>query len=245
MRDRPDCVGFWHSEPVQAERDGEPFHVSGLPRILAEAGVRGSLAWDDAGRLLLVRDRVTQAETRIRLPLALGELAGTVPIEELAARAAAPLGTQCLVLIQAGATGLGLWQECELLAHKVIKKYVVRGHGKAQGAHLRTRGKSRYGSRLRLQNAERQFEETVAKLREWHDEYGCPERLFVAAGVRTWSQYREPVEAAVEAREPAIRIPIHVHVPGFDELKRVRWWLEHGAVLGVLGPEPDLGYPSA
>ena len=41
----------------------------------------------------------------------------------------------------------------EIVHTKSIKKYVVRGRGRAQPTHLATKGKSRYGSRLRLQKA--------------------------------------------------------------------------------------------
>ena len=65
------------------------------------------------------------------------------------------LGTHLVLLLQAGAAALGVFQQGELTHHKVIKKYVVRGRGRAQPTHLKTRGKSRYGSLLRLQNHRR------------------------------------------------------------------------------------------
>ena len=42
------------------------------------------------------------------------------------------------------------WRGEELVRHKVFKRYVVRGRGRAQPTHLKSKGKSRYGSRLRL-----------------------------------------------------------------------------------------------
>ena len=57
-----------------------------------------------------------------------------------------------LLLLQAGAMAIGQWDVDELMYHKAIRRYVVRGHGRAQPLHARTKGKSRYGARLRLQN---------------------------------------------------------------------------------------------
>ena len=57
-----------------------------------------------------------------------------------------------------------LWRDDELVAHKVVKKYVVRGRGRAQPLHLKTRGKSRYGSRLRLANAQVRAELPAAEI---------------------------------------------------------------------------------
>ena len=106
----------------------------------------------DAGGALRVEGRCLVAPmVRFHPPLA-------VPIEDCTATEylqrleSFRLGLHAVLLIQAGACALGLWRDEELLEHKAFKAYVVRGRGRAQPTHLKTRGKSRYGSRLRLQN---------------------------------------------------------------------------------------------
>ncbi len=141
------------------------------------------------------------------------------------------LGLHLVLLIQAGATGVGLWRDDELLAHKALKKYVVRGRGRAQPAHLKTRGKSRYGSRLRLQNAERQLVETNEKLIVWRDEFGAFDRIDYSCPVRTWPElFRVAPPPPFERRGLPTRIPLHVHIPDFAEVQRIRRLLTRGSL---------------
>ena len=107
---------------------------------------------DDLGQRFLSPDGAGQ----LHLPLA-GPRA--VPMEQIGDYAErlsedGVEGAECqlLLLLRAGAMAFGCWRGGELLQHKAVRKYVVRGSGKAQSTHLKTRGKSRYGSRLRLQN---------------------------------------------------------------------------------------------
>jgi hypothetical protein len=135
------------------------------------------------------------------------------------------LGLCVVLLIQAGATAIGVWRNDELLEHKAIKKYVVRGRGRAQPLHLKTRGKSRYGSRLRLQNAVRQLEETNRKLWDWTRTHGPFDRVYYSCPVRTWPElFRTKPAPPFEKRGLPIKIPLDVHLPDFAEVQRV--WRE-------------------
>ena len=140
------------------------------------------------------------------------------------------LGLECLLLVQAGASAVGIWDDDELIRHKVIKKYVVRGKGRAQTLHLKTRGKSRYGSRLRLQNARAQLEETNQKLQDWWDELGEPERIVASCPVRTWPElFKAEPPPPFEKNDPRLRrAGLDVRIPSFEELLRVRSLLYRG-----------------
>jgi hypothetical protein len=140
---------------------------------------------------------------------------------------------QALVLLQAGAFALGLWRGEELLAHKCTKKYVVRGKGRAQPTHLRTKGKSRYGSRLRLRNFEALLVETNEKLREFGKTHGPFDDVFKSVPVRIWPELFEvdPPPPFAKDDPRLVRIPIHVHLPGFEELLRVHRALSRGRIL--------------
>ena len=83
------------------------------------------------------------------------------------------LGEQLVLLMQAGAAALGWWSDDEIVHHKVLKTYAVRGRGRAQTLHVKTKGKSRYGSRLRLRNAQKQLVDINEKLHEWWNESGA------------------------------------------------------------------------
>src|SRR5690606_9589187 len=109
----------------------------------------------------------------VRLPAVLRVPLGA-PADAVVAAAGQPLGDELVLLLRAGAAALGWWRDGELRAHKTFARYVVRGHGKAQPTWLSTRGKSRYGSRPRLQDA--------LRLRPDENER-CNARAAEAAGV--------------------------------------------------------------
>ncbi|MDJ0837857.1 MAG: hypothetical protein QNK37_15175 [Acidobacteriota bacterium] len=146
-------------------------------------------------------------------------------------RLARPIGLQLIILIQAGATSMGLWREDELLVHKVIKKYVTRGKGRSQTTYLKTRGKSRYGSRLRLQNARDHLIETNERLCRWWETHGAFDRIYTSCPVRMWPElFHAKVLPPFPRDVPRIRIARDVRVPGHQELLKVRGFLCNGQV---------------
>jgi len=145
-----------------------------------------------------------------------------------AARLPDRIGRHCVLLLQAGAMAIGYWDEDELVRHKAQKRYVVRGHGKAQPLHLATKGKSRYGSRLRLQNWQRLLADVTTRLCAWWDELGAPEQTFAALPVRAWAPLFATAPPPPFARRDARHVPRHVHVPDHRELLAVRRWLARG-----------------
>lgn len=170
----------------------------------------------------------------LRVPLLWPLAVAGEDVEHWLERLPPGVGTHVLVLVQAGATALGYWDDEELLAHKAFKRYVVRGNGRAQPTHLKTRGKSRYGSRLRLQNFRRQLQELNERLHQWWEEFGCPQQVFVACPKRIWPELWKVDPAppfAPKCTEPRLRkIPLDVHVPTHEELLRVQRFLSRGRV---------------
>ena len=131
--------------------------------------------------------RVVEAlGVRIVLPPVLRWPSGLPSATEFAATLPDELGLHLVVLLQAGAASLGIFEEGRSLETKTFKRYVVRGRGKAQTTYLKSKGKSRFGSRLRLQNARRLLVEVNDKLEDWLATYGKPQRLFYSASVRLW-----------------------------------------------------------
>ena len=175
-------------------------------------------------------DPATGDRLELEVPLLLGRPATGTSLDLWAADLATPPGPHLVVLVQAGAVSAGAWENDTLLAHKAWKRYVVRGRGKAQPTHLKTKGKSRFGSRLRLRNAELLREELGARLQAWWDEYGPPARIFVSCPVREWPElFRSVPDLPFGARDPRIeRIPLDVGVPDHAELLRVRGFLGRG-----------------
>ncbi len=135
-----------------------------------------------------------------------------------------------IVLAQAGSASLGFSEAGILKHHKVIKKYMVRkSQGKAQLTHLKTKGKSRLGSRIRLQQTDQFFNEIHEKIEEWNVLpkvdlilYSCP--------VRLWSfLFDEADKVSFEKNDPRlIKIPLDLEVPGHDTLKYVNKYAYSG-----------------
>jgi hypothetical protein len=140
------------------------------------------------------------------------------------------LGTHLVLLLQAGAAALGIFQQGELSHHKVIKKYVVRGRGRAQATHLKTRGKSRYGSRLRLQNHKKLLVEVNEKLCAWAGDVQAFDDRFYSCPVRTWPELFETRPGPPFRQEDFVKIPLDLGIPSLKEL----WAAYRGICRGTL-----------
>lgn len=92
----------------------------------------------------------------------------------------------CLALISAGQAALGYYHQGRLVEHKIFRAYLVRQkQGKSQYKHLKTKGKSRAGSRIRLEETEQFFKEINQRLQRYASQYpldfwglGCRKTLW-------------------------------------------------------------------
>ncbi len=137
-----------------------------------------------------------------------------------------------IILIQAGHSALAYCENGDILLHKVITKYMVRkGQGKAQISYLKTKGKSRAGSRIRLAKSIEFFEEINDKLADWFQEKGDAKILY-SCPVTLWpflfdSKISPPFK---KKGDHLIRIPLDVNKPCFSELQRVNPILSRGQI---------------
>ncbi len=131
-----------------------------------------------------------------------------------------------IVLIQAGNAALGHYETDTLLNHKVIRKYMVRAkQGKAQINHLKTKGKSRAGSRIRLAQTDEFFDEIVEKLLDWEVE--SVNLIFYSAAIHWWNALFDAAELPpFEKDDERLRkIPLDVNTPNFEELHRTQQFI--------------------
>jgi hypothetical protein len=122
-------------------------------------------------------------------------------------------------LIQAGSAAFAHFEEGKLTNHKVIKKYMIRAQqGKAQIKHLKTKGKSKLGSRIRLAQSKDFFEEINEKLEEW--EVKDIPYIFYSASIDCINLlFDSKVKPFFERKdERLIKLPFHVHIPNFEEV---------------------------
>jgi hypothetical protein len=198
-------------------------------------------ALDASGRRFVGRDAETGDELSVELPLLLaprsplprrGRSPGRPPrLSEALAAARDRPGLHALVLARAGAVALGLFDDDELVDHKVFKRYVVRGRGRAQPTHLEAKGKSRYGSRLRLANARALRRDALARMDAWSAEHGLLDGLYYAAPVRLWAELTADADLPLAEGDAAEAVPGEVGQPSFEEMLRVRRRLGRGRIV--------------
>ncbi len=138
-----------------------------------------------------------------------------------------------LVLIRAGQAVTGYFHRGELIDHKVFRAYMVRQkQGKSQIKHLKTKGKSRGGSRIRLAETTRFFEEINERLNSYHQQF--PIDLWGISCAKTmWPFYFSSHVSPPFSpdNENLIQLPVHIAQASFEELKLVGVILRHFHVI--------------
>jgi hypothetical protein len=137
-----------------------------------------------------------------------------------------------IILIRAGNAALAGFSDGKMLFHKVIRKYMVRKkQGKAQIKHLKTRGKSRYGSRLRLQKSLEFFREINLLANHACQSFDF-ERIFIFIPVNYRKLMTEStVKPVFLQNKKAEKIPFPVRTPNFREVKKTQSLMRKGFVL--------------
>ncbi len=128
-----------------------------------------------------------------------------------------------LVLMRSGQAAAGYFHQGTLIDHKVFRAYMVRKkQGVSQIKHLKTKGKSRAGSRIRLAETERFFEEINERLASYADRF--PVDFWGISCAKTmWPFYfASSVPPPFSAKEEnLIELPVHIAEASFDELVSV------------------------
>lgn len=135
-----------------------------------------------------------------------------------------------LILIHAGQAGLALSKGKEIIFHKVIRKYMVRKkQGKAQINYLKTKGKSRAGSRIRLADSADFFEEINLTANKWLEQSN-PESIIYHCSPLLWGYlFRAKNKPLFEKKDIRLKkVPLDVGKPTLAELKRTSNYLQSG-----------------
>lgn len=135
-----------------------------------------------------------------------------------------------LLLIRSGAAAVGYFSQGENIEHKVFRAYMVRKQqGKSQIKHLKTKGKSRAGSRIRLAETLRFFEEINERLSVYFNSYpihrigiSCPATLIPYL-------YQSKEKTPFEKNDARIMtIPTHIVNPTYEILNKANRFLLQG-----------------
>lgn len=168
-----------------------------------------------------------QKELIFRLPLSLP------PPEKLLAGNSEDV-SYVILLIQSGNCALGYFEGRENLDHKVIRAYMVRKkQGKSQIKYLKTKGKSRAGSRVRLGETTEFFENINERLQEYFDDHNSIDRIAISCS-KTLIPYlfsSKPGPPFTKKEERLYKIPKHVHTPKYEVLLDIQKFLCSGELI--------------
>ncbi|MBN3582052.1 hypothetical protein JYB64_06605 [Algoriphagus aestuarii] len=128
-----------------------------------------------------------------------------------------------MVMIRAGIANTGYFHNGEMIDHKVFRAYMVRQkQGKSQIKYLKTNGKSRSGSRVRLGESALFFEEINERLNQYAANYPIA-HWGISCSKTLWPYFfgasiSPPFE---KNQENLMSIPFHVQHPDFETLQDI------------------------
>jgi hypothetical protein len=137
-----------------------------------------------------------------------------------------------IILMRAGNASLGYFEDGKNIYHKVIRKYMVRKkQGKAQITHLHKKGKSKLGSRIRLAQTKKYFQEINDKIIQW-DMIEEVSFIFYYSPVRLWSMlFKQKGQPAFDKRDSRlVKLPLDIRTPNIKELKRSNYYIKSGFI---------------
>ncbi|UII31140.1 hypothetical protein LVD17_22875 [Fulvivirga ulvae] len=137
-----------------------------------------------------------------------------------------------IILIQAGKAAVGYFDDDIIVDHKVFKSYMVRKkQGKSQVKYLKSKGKSRAGSRVRLANTIHFFESINERLQEYFEDYEINRIGLSCSKTLLPYLFSSKVSCPFDKKDERLfKIPRHIHTPGYDILIDTQEWLLQGEI---------------
>jgi hypothetical protein len=136
-----------------------------------------------------------------------------------------------VLLARSGIASVGLFKSGKFTHHKVFRSYLNRKkQGKSQITYLKTKGKSRAGSRVRLENAKTFITNLNTYINKINPLNRIPLFYFIPVPLLSfWRQSSTHPPKAILLHESKT-IPLNVKTPGFDEMKRVNKLLQKAEI---------------
>ncbi|WP_200978504.1 hypothetical protein [Echinicola sp. 20G] len=137
-----------------------------------------------------------------------------------------------LLMIRSGIASIGYFENGENIDHKVFRAYMVRKkQGKSQIKHLKTKGKSRAGSRIRLAETLEFFDEINERLQDYFKEYRVDKVGLNCATTLIPYLFDAKVTTPFEKNDPRIfKIPKHIANPTYESLLETNSFLKKATV---------------
>ena len=133
-----------------------------------------------------------------------------------------------LILVRSGLAAVGMVQDGELLHHKVFRAYMVRKmQGKSQIKYLKTKGKSRAGSRVRLGESLEFFQNIGQRVNEHLKTYPVDQVGLSISKTLLPYFFNDNPGLDLDKKDPRIfKVPKHVGPPTLDTLNATKDFLE-------------------
>lgn len=141
--------------------------------------------------------------------------------------------TYLMLLVQSGSASVGVFRHEECLLHKVFSSYMVRKkQGKSQIKHLKTKGKSRAGSRMRLASGAEMFDNVNERLQNHFNDYNFDRIAFSCSKILLPHLFGAKVETPFDKKDARIyKIPKHLHQPNFEVMLGMQRFLNLGELI--------------
>lgn len=138
-----------------------------------------------------------------------------------------------ICLIQTESASVGLVKDGQLIDHKTFSTYAVRKkQGKSQIKYLKTRGKSKAGSRLRLANTINFFEHINERLTTYFEQYKIEKIGFSCSKILLPYLYTSKVKCPFDKKDERIyKIPKHLPNANYEDLLLVHKMLTKGELV--------------
>lgn len=150
--------------------------------------------------------------------------------------------TYIMVLVQSGSASIGVFEGEKCLHHKVFGSYMVRKkQGKSQIKYLKTKGKSRAGSRVRLASTLEFFDNINTRLQSHFDEYAFDRIALSCSKILIPYLYNAKVATPFGKKDEHIyRIPKHLHQPNYEVMLGMQRYLNKAELVFDETRNPEL-----
>ncbi|WP_165838154.1 hypothetical protein [Pontibacter arcticus] len=174
---------------------------------------------------LVVTDNAGQDQLYFRLPL-------TISPPNLKSQPDDPVH-YVILLVQSGNCALGYFENGRCLDHKVFRSYMVRKkQGKSQIKYLKTKGKSRAGSRVRLGETMEFFENINERLQSYFEENEIHRIAISCSKTLIPYLFSSKIATPFTKHDPRLfKIPKHIHTPIYEVLLDANRFLLRGELI--------------
>jgi hypothetical protein len=194
-----------------------------LLRNLESSGHR--FVYEPLKHRITLLDNMENETIHFRLPIHLPSPQKIIPDEVNA--------TYIILLIQSGSCAMGYFENGINLDHKVFRSYMVRKkQGKSQIKYLKTKGKSRAGSRVRLGETIEFFENINERLQEYFEDYEIDRIAMSCSKILIPYLFNSKVTTPFDKKDERLfKIPKHIHTPIYEVMMDVHRFLLKGEFI--------------